>query len=268
MFADISVSLSYPRTIHYVTATVTQLTREIEVLKNFPAQLRAGKETLALAAFPHLVLMLEITPRSDAPWGVSYDYDIVCELALKRATGALLKINVHVSTSRQWPAGVAVVIEGAAQAAGLDLDALDSAVCALAPHEQVWQRHGTAMRGLIQRWVSEYSLRSIAHLSDFQVASNLRTQSRDFYNEILKYVSAIDVGNPEIIRTFLRTALVSPDEVRDAMRNNPTPARTNLHDVHELMNSTMELHPNQKLKNAQSLADLGLGGEPPSALPA
>jgi hypothetical protein len=91
----------------------------------------------------------------------------------------------------------------------------------------------------------------------------LRTQSRDFYNDILKYVSAIDVGNPEIIRTFMRTALVSPDAVRDAMRNHPTPPRTNLEDVQELMNSTVELHPNQKLKNARSLTDLGLGGEPP-----
>jgi hypothetical protein len=242
---------------------VPQLTRDIEVLKNFPAQLPAGRETLALTAFPHLVLMLEITPRSEAPWGVSYDYDIVCELALKRTNGALLKINVHVSTSRQWPSGVAVVIEGQAFAAGLDLDALDTAVCALAPHEQVWQRHGTAMRGLIQRWVTEYSLRSISHLSDFEVAGILRTQSRDFYNDILKYVSAIDVGNPEIIRTFMRTALVSPDAVRDAMRNHPTPPRTNLEDVQELMNSTVELHPNQKLKNARSLTDLGLGGEPP-----
>jgi hypothetical protein len=238
---------------------VTRLTREIEILKSFPAQFPTGRETLALTAFPRLVLMLEIMPRSDQAYGVSYEYDIVCELSLKRATGAKLKINVHVSTSRQWPAGEAVIAEGSkADAAGLDLDMLDSEVCRHVSHDEIWARHGAAMRELIQRWVTEHSLRSIAHMSDFEVATALRTQTPDFYNEILKYVSAIDVGNPEIVRTYIRTALVRPDVVRDSMRNNPTPPKTHSQDVQELMSRTVELSSSQNLKSPRSLTDFGI----------
>lgn len=228
---------------------MSRLTREIEVLKKFPAQFPVAQETLALAAYPRLMLLLEIIPRTDGGHGVGHEYDIVCELSVKRATGAQLKINVHISTSRQWPSAEAVLVEGSrADAAGLDLDALDSVVCQQISHDELWQKHGTSMRELMQRWVTEHSLRSIAHMSDFDVAAALRTQSPDFYNEILTYVSAVDVGNPEIIRTHMRTALVQPNVVRDNMRDNPKPQKSLSAADQELMGRTIEMNSQQNAK--------------------
>jgi hypothetical protein len=221
---------------------VTRLTREIEVLKKFPTQFVVGRETLALTAYPRLMLMLEIIPRPEQPYGVHHEYDIVCELALVRSTGAQFKINVQISTSRQWPAAEAVIVSGnKADAAGLDLDSFDSLVCQEVSHDHVWKTHGASMRELMQRWVTEHGLRSIGHMSDFEIASVLRTQSPDFYNEILTYVSTIDVGNPEIIRSLMRTALVQPQVVRDSMRNNPAPQRVLTEAEQELMGQTVEL---------------------------
>lgn len=221
---------------------VTRLTREIEVLKQFPTQFVVGRETLALTAYPRLILMLEIVPKAEQTYGVSHEYDIVCELALVRSTGAQFKINVQISTSRQWPAAEAMIVSGnKADAAGIDLDAFDSIVCEQVSHDQVWEKHGASMRELIQRWVAEHALRSIAHMSDFEIASILRTQSPDFYNEILTYVSTIDVGNPEIIRSMMRTALVQPQSVRDTMQNNPAPHRTLSKAERDLMERTVEL---------------------------
>lgn len=221
---------------------MTRLTREIEVLKTFPAQFVVGRETLALTAYPRLMLMLEIVPRPEQPYGVSHEYDIVCELALVRSSGAQFKINVQISTSRQWPAAEAMIVSGnKADAAGLDLDSFDSLVCQQVSHDHVWEKHGASMRELMLRWVTEHGLRSIAHMSDFEIASVLRTQSPDFYNEILTYVSTIDVGNPEIIRSLMRTALVQPQVVRDNMRDNPAPQRTPSKAEQELMGQTVEL---------------------------
>ena len=98
-----------------------------------------------------------------------------------------------------------------------------------------------SMRELTQRWVTEHGLRSIAHMSDFEIATILRTQSADFYNEILTYVSSIDVGNPEIIRSLMRTALVQPQVVRDSMRNNPAPQRVLSKAEQDMMERTVEL---------------------------
>lgn len=221
---------------------MTRLTREIEVLKQFPTQFVVGRETLALTAYPRLILMLEIVPKVEQSYGVSHEYDIVCELALVRSTGAQFKINVQISTSRQWPAAEAMIVSGnKADAAGIDLDAFDSIVCEQVSHDQVWEKHGASMRELTQRWVAEHALRSIAHMSDFEIASILRTQSPDFYNEILTYVSTIDVGNPEIIRSMMRTALVQPQSVRDNMKNNPAPQRTLSKAERDLMERTVEL---------------------------
>ncbi len=232
---------------------MTRLTREIEVLKKFPTQLVVGRETLALTAYPRLVLMLEISPRPEQAYGVNHEYDIICELSLVRTTGAQFKINVQVSTSRQWPAGEAVIVEGnKADAAGLDMDTLDSVICEQVSHDEVWKKHGAPMRELIQRWVTEHSVRSIAHMSDFEIASALRTQSPDFYNEILTYVSTIDVGNPEIIRSYMRTALVQPQVVRDNMRNNPAPAKTYSAAEQELMGQTIDLNNHMNAKNARN----------------
>ena len=231
---------------------MSRLTREIEVLKHFPTEFRVGGETLALTAYPRLMLMLEIIPRTDGSHGVDHAYDIVCELSVKRASGAKFKINVHVSTSRQWPSAEAVIVEGKrSDAAGLDLDELDSVVCAQVSHDEIWKKHGASMRELTQRWVTEHSLRSIAHLSDFEVATALRTQSPDFYNEILNYVSAVDVGNPEIIRSHIRTALVQPNVVRENMRNNPKPQKTHSAADRELMERTIELNSHQNPKSAR-----------------
>lgn len=221
---------------------VTRLTREIEVLKQFPTQFVVGRETLALTAYPRLILMLEIVPKAEQGYGVSHEYDIVCELALVRSTGAQFKINVQISTSRQWPAAEAMIVSGnKADAAGIDLDAFDSIVCEQVSHDQVWEKHGASMRELMHRWVAEHALRSIAHMSDFEIASILRTQSPDFYNEILTYVSTIDVGNPEIIRSLMRTALVQPQSVRDTMKNHPAPQRTLSKAERDLMERTVEL---------------------------
>ena len=230
---------------------MSRLTREIEVLKQFPTQFRVGAEILALTAYPRLMLMLEISPRTDQSYGVAHEYDIVCELSLKRTTGAQLKINVHVSTSRQWPSAEAVLVEGSrTDAAGLDLDELDSVVCEQISHDELWKKHGTSMRELMQRWVTEHSLRSIAHMNDFDVATALRTQSPDFYNEILTYVSAVDVGNPEIIRSHMRTALVQPNVVRENMRNNPKPVKTYSAADQEMMGRTIEMN-SQNLKSTR-----------------
>ncbi len=221
---------------------VTRLAREIEVLKKFPTQFVVGRETLALTAYPRLILMLEILPRAEQGYGVRHEYDIVCELALVRSTGAQFKINVQISTSRQWPAAEAMIVSGnKADAAGLDLDSFDSLVCQQVSHEQVWEKHGASMRELTTRWVTEHGLRSIAHMSDFEIASILRTQSPDFYNEILTYVSTVDVGNPEIIRSLMRTALVQPQAVRDNMRDNPAPQRVFSQAERDMMERTIEL---------------------------
>lgn len=231
---------------------MTRLTREIEVLKQFPKQFAVGKETLALTAFPRLILMLEIVPRVDQQFGVGHEHDVVCELSLVRSSGAQFKINVHVSTSRQWPSAEAVIIEGnKLDASGLDLDALDSVVCEQISHDAIWQKHGASMRELIQRWVTEHGLRSIAHLSDFEVASALRTQTPDFYNEILTYVSTIDVSNPEIIRTYMRTALIQPQAVRENMLNNPPPAKSFSQADQDLMEQTIELTSHQNVKSTR-----------------
>ncbi|PTU31253.1 hypothetical protein [Stenotrophobium rhamnosiphilum] len=231
---------------------MTRLTREIEVLKSFPKQFVAGRETLALTAFPRLILLLEIIPRTDQAYGVGHEYDIVCELSLMRASGSQFKINVHISTSRQWPSAEAVIVEGnKADAAGLDLDALDSVVCEQVSSDELWKKHGNSMRALIQRWVTEHSLRSIATMSDFEIATALRTQSPDFYNEILTYVSTVDVTNPEIIRSYMRTALVRPQEVRDNMRNNPAPAKAYSAADQELMGQTIELNSHQNVKSTR-----------------
>jgi hypothetical protein len=233
---------------------VTRLAREIEVLKKFPTQFVVGRETLALTAYPRLMLMLEIIPRPEQPYGVNHEYDIVCELALVRASGAQFKINVQISTSRQWPAAEAMIVGGnKADAAGLDLDSFDSLVCQQVSHDDVWNKHGASMRELIQRWVTEHGLRSIAHMSDFEIATILRTQSPDFYNEILTYVSTIDVGNPEIIRSLMRTALVQPQVVHDNMRDNPVQQRVLTAAEQELMGQTVELSA-QNVKNTRGSA--------------
>ena len=234
---------------------MARLSREIEVLKKFPKQFVAGKETLALTAFPRLMLMLEIVPRTDQSYGVTHEHDVVCELSVMRASGTQFRINVHVSTSRQWPATEAVIIEGnKADAAGLDLDALDSMVCKQITHDELWERHGPSMKELIQRWVTEHSLRSVAIMSDFEIATALRTQSPDFYNEILTYVSSVDVTNPEIIRSYMRTALVQPQVVRDNMRNNPPPIKNYTTTEDGLMEQTIELSSHQNTKSTRGNA--------------
>ena len=214
-----------------------------------------------LAAYPRLLLALEILPREDQPYGVRYEYDVNCELQLKRVpTAAAFTAMVAISTSRQWPAGEAVITTGHAEAAGLDLSELDNVICGMLTHDEVWARHGEAIQGLIQRWVTEYSLRSIAGMTDFEVATALRTKSPDFYNEILNYVAAIDVTSPEIVRTYVRTALVNPAAVRETMKKNPMLQKAHSEEMQDLMSQTVELQPNRKLKNVRKQVEQGLDG--------
>ena len=238
---------------------MTQLTRAIEVLKTFPLRFEVGSEWVTLAAYPRLLLTLDLLPRDDQTYGVRYEYDVNCELQLKRdpAQNAFTAM-VAISTSRQWPAGEAVVVAGKELAKGLDLYELDNVICGTLTHDEVWKRHGEAIQGLIQRWVTEYSLRSIASLTDFEVANALRTRSPDFYNEILNYVAAIDVTSPEIVRTYVRTALVNPDAVRETMKKNPMMKKIHSEEMQDLMSRTVELQPNRKLKNVRKQIELGV----------
>lgn len=215
-----------------------------------------------LAAYPRLMLALELQPREDQPYGVRYEYDVHCELQLRRSpTTPPFTALVGISTSRQWPAGEAVITAGHSEAAGIDLYELDNVICSRVTHDDVWKRHGEAIKGLVQRWVTEYSLRSIAGMTDFEVANTLRTRSPDFYNEILNYVAAIDVTSPEIVRTYVRTALVNPEVVRETMRKNPTLKKTHSHDPQDLMNQTVELQPNRKIKNVRQQIELDGGND-------
>lgn len=240
---------------------MTQLTRAIEVLKTFPLQFQVGKHVVMLTAYPRLLLALEIVAREDQPYGVNYEYDVHCELQLKRSPDAApFTAMVAISTSRQFPSGEAVIISGHKEAVGIDLYELDNVICAKLSHDEVWKRHGEAIQGLIQRWVTEYSLRSIAGMTDFEVATTLRTKSPDFYNEILNYVAGIDVTSPEIVRTYVRTALVNPAVVREQMKKNPILQKSRGHDAndpHDLMNQTIELQPNRKLKNVRKQIETG-----------
>jgi hypothetical protein len=233
-----------------------QLTRSIEVLKTFPLQFKVGAATCTLATFPRLMLALEVTPNEEQGYGVRHEYDVYCELQLKLNSAVTpFTATVILSTSRQWPPGEAVITAGNKEAAGLDLDALDDLICSKLKRDQVWERNREPIEALIRRWVTEYSMRSLSNKTDFDVANLLRTKAPDFYKEILTYVAAIDVVSPEIISSHIRTALVSPDVVRETMRKNPAPENARLQDQGELMNQTVEMDPTGRIKSRQTRKD-------------
>jgi hypothetical protein len=232
-----------------------QLSRTIEVVKTFPLQFKVGGATCTLAAFPRLMLALEVMPNEEQGYGVRHEYDVYCELQLKLNAATPFTATVTLSTSRQWPPGEAVITAGHKEAAGLDLNTLDDLVCSELKRDQAWERNRKPIEELIQRWVTEYSMRSLSNKTDFDVANLLRTRSPDFYKEILTYVAAIDVVSPEIISSHIRTALVSPDVVRETMRKNPAPKNSLLQDQGELMNQTVEMDPTGRIKSRQTRKD-------------
>lgn len=198
---------------------VTRLSRRLGPLRGFPQSLPLSGRSVTVVGEPELILLVDLMRPAEGEYRHRRLHDVICQVVLAHA-GVQCTINVNLASSRITPSTEASVVTGSVRPPWLNLADADDVICSLPACAAVRGRFADSIKDFIARWVTEYSLRSLAALKDETVVAALRARDKTLYSRLIAWLDSMPGTSVDTISKHLRSALVDPDTTLELLAHH------------------------------------------------